>query len=81
MIRAPSISLNILLDYCKDTHFDTQQTAKLFLESCLIQWEPYTPDEKEEKIFGNYIKVCFILSNQPLTLFVYVYYRLDSQNN
>lgn len=53
MIRAPNMTLSVLVDYCKDTHFDLQQTAKLFLESCLIQWEPYTPDENEEKTFGK----------------------------
>jgi hypothetical protein len=61
MIRSPSISLNVLIDYCKDTHFDMQQTAKLFLESCLIQWEPYIPNEKEEKTFGKYINIWLIL--------------------
>lgn len=61
MIRAPNISLNVLIEFCKDTHFDMQQTAKLFLESCLIQWEPYIPNEKEEKTFGNYIKTYFLL--------------------
>lgn len=55
MIRAPDITLKILIDYCEDTHFDLQQSAKLFLESCLIQWEPYIPKEKEEKTFGKYI--------------------------
>jgi len=53
MIRSPIITLNVLVDYCADTHFDLQQTAKLFLESCLIQWEPYTPGENEEKTFGK----------------------------
>lgn len=53
MIRAANMTLNVLVDYCKDTQFDLQQTAKLFLESCLIQWEPYTPDENEEKTFGK----------------------------
>lgn len=53
MIRSPIITLNVLVDYCNDTHFDLQQTAKLFLESCLIQWEPYTPGEDEEKTFGE----------------------------
>lgn len=57
IIRAPDITLNILIDYCNDTNFDLQQTAKLFLESCLIQWEPYTPEEKEEKTFGEYIEI------------------------
>lgn len=55
MIRAPDITLNVLIDYCEDTHFDLQQTAKLFLENCLIQWEPYTPGEMEEKTFGKLI--------------------------
>lgn len=54
MIKSPIITLNVLVDYCADTHFDLQQTAKLFLESCLIQWEPYTPGENEEKTFGEY---------------------------
>jgi len=53
MIKTPYITLNILKDYCEDTNFDLQQTAKLFLENCLIQWEPYTPEEKEEKTFGE----------------------------
>lgn len=53
MIKAPNITLNILVDYCNDTHFDLQETAKLFLESLLIQWEPSTPNEDEEKTFGN----------------------------
>jgi len=53
MIRAPNITLNVLVDYCKDTHFDLQQTAKLFLENCLVQWEPYTPNETIEKSFGK----------------------------
>jgi len=53
MIKTPNITLNILKDYCEDTNFDLQQTAKLFLENCLIQWEPYTPKEKEEKTFGE----------------------------
>jgi len=57
MIRATNMTLNILIDYCKDTNFDLQQTAKLFLENCLIQWEPYTPEEKEEKTFGEYINI------------------------
>lgn len=55
MIRAHNMTLNVLIDYCEDTHFDLQQTVKLFLESCLIQWEPYTPEEKEVKSFGEYI--------------------------
>lgn len=53
MIRTPNITLNVLVDYCEDTHFDLQQTAKLFLENCLLQWEPNTPNEKEEKNFGK----------------------------
>lgn len=55
MIKASNITLNVLVDYCRDTHFDLQQTAKLFLESCLIKWEPCIPDDKEEKTFGTYI--------------------------
>lgn len=62
MIRAPNITLRVLIDYCEDTNFDLQQTAKLFLESCLIQWEPYTPEEKEEKTFGKYISYNKILT-------------------
>lgn len=54
MIKAPNMTLNILVDYCVDTNFDTQQTAKLFLESCLLQWEPYVPEEKEEKTLGEH---------------------------
>ncbi|VVC25678.1 Hypothetical protein CINCED_3A000948 [Cinara cedri] len=57
IIRAPDITLNVLVDYCKDTNFDLQQTIKLFLESCLTQWEPYTPDEKEEKTFDWIVKI------------------------
>ncbi|XP_060837150.1 uncharacterized protein LOC132919505 isoform X1 [Rhopalosiphum padi] len=57
MIRSPIITLNVLVDYCNDTHFDLQQTAKLFLESCLIQWEPYTPGENEEKTFDWIAKI------------------------
>lgn len=53
MIRSPIITLKVLVDYCEDTNFDLQQTAKLFLENCLIQWEPYTPNETEEKTFGE----------------------------
>lgn len=56
MIRTPNMTLQILVDYCVDTNFDLQETAKLFLESCLVQWKPYTPDEKEEKTFGEYSK-------------------------
>lgn len=52
MIRAPNMTLSVLANYCEDTNFDLQQTAKLFLESCLLQWEPYVPEEKEEKEFG-----------------------------
>lgn len=57
MIKAPNMTLNVLVDYCEDTHFDLQQTAKLFLESCLIQWEPFTPEEKDDNTFGEYIKI------------------------
>lgn len=57
MIKSQNMTLKVLIDYCEDTHFDLQQTAKLFLESCLIQWEPYTPDEKEENTFGEYITI------------------------
>jgi len=62
MIKASNITLNVLVDYCNDTHFDLQETAKLFLESRLIQWEPCIPDENEEKIFGKYLKTCKFLT-------------------
>lgn len=51
------MTLSVLVDYCDDTHFDLQQTAKLFLESCLIQWEPFTPEEKDDNTFGEYVKM------------------------
>lgn len=54
MIRTPNITLNVLVEYCEDTNFDLQQTAKLFLENCLLQWEPNVPNENEEKHFGKY---------------------------
>lgn len=53
MIRTPNITLNILVEYCEDTNFDLQQTAKLFLENCLLQWEPNLPNENEEKNYGK----------------------------
>lgn len=53
MIRTPNITLNVLVEYCEDTNFDLQQTAKLFLENCLLQWEPNIPNEEEEKNFGK----------------------------
>lgn len=52
MIRTPNMTLNIIVDYCSDTNFDLQQSAKLFLENSLLQWEPYVPLQKQEKTFG-----------------------------
>ncbi|XP_050441522.1 uncharacterized protein LOC126846278 [Adelges cooleyi] len=57
MIRAPTMTLNVLVDYCSDTNFDLQQSAKLFLENSLLQWESYVPDEQEEKTFDWIAKI------------------------
>ncbi|XP_050522143.1 uncharacterized protein LOC126894881 isoform X2 [Daktulosphaira vitifoliae] len=57
MIRTPNMTLNVLVDYCSDTNFDLQQSAKLFLENSLLQWLPYIPLQKEEKTFDSITKI------------------------